>query len=148
MIACTICFLFIKSPFFKFSLNQITLCIVERSLVMVVILPNLHASSFSLSESVVLFSSEPHFHTYNFLYTEEFTSCYSLHDCSFLLSRLHPLAPICITTTHRFLATQLTDDYHDRNFIGKCDSALMNTTYSKVSKDILLADFFSSTLKN
>ena len=60
--------------------------------------------------------------------TAEFTLCYGLHDCSHLFQGyfIHSLS-----TLHYYsapsLATQLTGDYRDRTYTGKCGPASLDT---------------------
>ena len=66
--------------------------------------------------------------------TAEFTLCYGLHDCSPLFQGyfIHSLSTLYYYNAPS-LATQLTGDYRDRTYTGKCSPALLDTHKRKKS---------------
>ena len=61
--------------------------------------------------------------------TAEFTLCYGLHDCSHLFQGyfIHSLSTLYYYNAPS-LTTQLTGDYRDRSYTGKCGPALLDHT--------------------
>ena len=66
--------------------------------------------------------------------TAEFTLCYGLHDCSPLFHGyfIHSLSTLYYYNAPS-LATQLTGDYRDRTYTGKCSPALLDTRITKAT---------------
>ena len=78
--------------------------------------------------------------------TAEFTLCYGLHDCSPLFQGyfIHSLSTLYYYNAPS-LATQLTGDYRDRTYTGKCSPALLDTRITKGHKQNIVCGLNSQS---